>query len=146
MNDFWGFKDSKDLKKKAADMPDIILKEQVTLLSEKTDSEIFGKITNFKINDEDKDYIQYELASVFDIIVPRLDDYSTTVLIMYTHAEAPYPISITVGNSFIDDLEMFDPKYNCKSKEEFESALKEILSSEDVLSKIKILFSKATII
>lgn len=45
-------------------MPDIILKQQVTLLSDKTESEIYGKITNFKINDEDKDDIGFELASV----------------------------------------------------------------------------------
>lgn len=146
MDDFWGFKDSRDLRKKVADMPDIILKQQVTLLSDKTESEIYGKITNFKINDEDKDDIGFELASVFDIVVPRLDNYSTTVLIMYSHPEEAYPISITVGNSYIDDLEVFEPKYDCKSKGEFESVLKDILSSEEVINKIKILFSKATIL
>lgn len=146
MDDFWGFKDSRDLRKKVADMPDIILKQQVTLLSDKTESEIYGKITNFKINDEDKDDIGFELASVFDIVVPRLDNYSTTVLIMYSHPEESYPISITVGNSYIDDLEVFKPRYNCKSKGEFESVLKDILSSEEVINKIKILFSKATIL
>ena len=34
--DFWGFKDYKDLEKSTKDMPDTILKEQITLLGEKT--------------------------------------------------------------------------------------------------------------
>ena len=146
MRDFWAFKDEKDLKRNVADFPDSILKEQCALLTQKTNYVLYGKMTNYKINDDDKDDIGVELASQFDICVPKLDNYSTTLLIMYSHPESEYPISITVGNGYIEDLEEFNPKYSCKTQEEFENAIKKILSSQEVTNKVMILYSKATII
>lgn len=142
MDDFWGFKDGRSLKKDVANMPDSILKAQAALLSDKTNDEIYGRITNCKVKRDDFDY---EMASIFDIVVPRLDNYATNILIMYSHPESEYPIAITVGSSYVDDLEYFEPNYECNDKESFEKSIKEILSSQDVVSKIRVLFSKATI-
>ena len=142
MEDLWGFKDAKSLRKEVANMPDSILKEQSALISDKTEYQIYGKITNCKVKRED---IDYEMASIFDIVVPSLDNYSTTILIMYSHPESEYPIAITVGSNYITDLDWFDPKYVCNDRESFKKSVKEILSSEDVLNKVRVLFSKATI-
>ncbi|MBX4259754.1 hypothetical protein KTC96_24830 (plasmid) [Clostridium estertheticum] len=143
MQDFWGFKDARSLQKDVANMPDTILKEQVALLSDKTGGELYGKVTNCKVTKQD---IEYEMASIFDIIVPRLDNYSTTILTMYSHPESEYPIAITVGSKYISDLEDFEPKYECNNKEDFENHIRQILTSKDVLNKVRVLFSKATII
>ena len=142
MEDFWGFKDAKSLQKDVANMPDSILKNQSALLSDKTNDAIYGRVTNCKVKSEE---VAYEMASIFDIVVPRLDNYSTTILIMYSHPESEYPIAITVGSNYVTDLEWFEPKHECHDKQSFEKCIKDILSSQDVINKIRVLFSKATI-
>lgn len=142
MSDFWGFTDSSELEDLAGDTPDAILKEQVDILAEKTDSQIYGKLTNCRVSDRAYD-IEYKLASIFDIVVPTLDNYSTTILIMYSCPENEYPIAITAGSSYVNDMDNFMPEYKCKTKEEFEDALKSILSSEEIIRKIKVLYSKS---
>ena len=88
--DFWGFHDTRDLKKDTKDMPDTILKEQIAMLSDKSDGVLYGKPTYLKIKNPD---VEYKLATVFDIVVPTLDNYSTNILIMYSNPETEYPIA-----------------------------------------------------
>ena len=78
--DLWGFRDSKDLERSIVDMPDSILKEQITLLGQKTKFVLYGKPTFISVRSEE---IDFKTATIFDIIVPKLDDYSKTILIMY---------------------------------------------------------------
>ncbi|TQI66188.1 hypothetical protein [Clostridium sp. KNHs216] len=141
--DLWGFRDTKELEKSVADMPDSILKEQIALLGEKTEYVIYGKPTFITVRTEE---IEYKIATIFNVIVPKLDDYSKTILIMYSNPESNYPVAITVNSSFEDDSEMFTPQYTCNDKESFVKAIKEILSSAEVLDVIKILYSKAAML
>lgn len=138
--DLWGFKDPKELEKNTKDMPDSILKEQISLLASKTNYILYGKPTFIKVRSED---IDFKIATVFDVVVPALDNYSKTLLIMYSNPEYEFPVAISVGSSYEEDCELFIPKYTCQDKEEFGASIKEILSSKEVLSIIQILYSKA---
>lgn len=141
--DLWGFKDPKELEKITKDMPDSILKEQISLLAEKTNYVLYGKPTFIKVRSEE---IDFKVATVFDVVVPALDNYSKTLLIMYSNPESLFPVAISVGSSYEEDCELFEPKYLCDDKEKFESSIKEILSSKEVLHIVKILYSKASIL
>jgi len=143
VKDLWGFKDTKELEKSAIEMPDSILKEQISLLASKTNYILYGKPTFIKVRSDD---ISFKVATVFDVVVPALDNYSKTLLIMYSDPETEYPVAISVGKSYDEDCEYFKPKYSCDDKEEFEAAIKEILSSEEVLYIIQILYSKASML
>jgi len=90
--------------------------------------------------------IDFSIATMFDVVVPALDNYEKTILIMYSNPETEYPVAITLGNSFEDDCELFKPDYVCKNKEEFEKTIKEILASDRILNMIQMLFSKASMI
>lgn len=141
--DLWGFKDAKELEKSTKDMPDTILKEQIMLLGEKTNFVVYGKPVFIKVK---TDEIDYKVATIFNVVVPVLDNYQKTILIMYSDPETEYPVAITLDSSFEEDCEMFTPKYICNDKESFEKAIKEILSSDKVLRIIQMLYSKASML
>ncbi len=141
--DLWGFKDPKELEKSTQDMPDSILKEQIALLAEKTNYVLHGKPTFIKVRSAE---IHFKVATVFDVVVPALDSYSKTLLIMYSNPESEFPVAISVGSSYEEDCEWFSPKYSCNNKEEFETSIREILSSDEVLHIIQILYSKASML
>lgn len=124
-------------------MPDAILKEQIASLGGKTNFVVYGKPVFMKVK---SDEIQYDIATLFDVVVPQLDNYEKTLLIMYSNPINEYPIEISVGRSYEDDCEEFSPKYKCNNKEEFEKTIKEILSSKEVLHTISVLFAKASML
>lgn len=95
-----------------------------------------------KFNPDSKN-IEYNLATVFEVVVPQLDNYSYTLMILYSRPETDYPVAISVGSNIIDDSERFYPQYECRDREEFIGALKNVLSSEEVNRNISILYSKA---
>lgn len=142
-NDLWSFQSVKELKNRTKDLPDTILKEQINLLGEKTEYVLYGKAIFMKVNTEE---IDYSVATMFNVVVPALDDYEKTILIMYSDPETEYPVAITFGNSFEDDCDLFCPQYTCNNKNEFEKAIKEILASEKILNTIQMLFSKASML
>lgn len=142
-NDLWSFQSVKELKNRTKDLPDTILKEQINLLGEKTEYVLYGKAIFMKVNTEE---IDYSVATMFNVVVPALDDYEKTILIMYSDPETEYPVAITFGNSFEDDCDLFCPQYTCNNKNEFEEAIKEILASEKILNTIQMLFSKASML
>ncbi len=141
--DLWGFKDAKELEKSTKDMPDTILKEQITILGEKTNFVVYGKPVFIKVK---TDEIEYKVATIFNVVVPMLDNYEKTILIMYSNPETEYPVAITLESSFEEDCELFIPKYTCNDKESFENTLIKILSSEEVLRIIQMLYSKASML
>lgn len=141
--DMWQF-DERSLRKTTQELPNSILKEQADILSNKTGGIIYGKITNMKFHPQDKDSkYNLNLATVFEIVVPLLDNYNYTLLIMYSRPETDYPVAITVGSNMIDDAENFCPEYICKNHQEFILALSTILSSEEVNKNIRTLYAKA---
>jgi len=139
--DLWNF-DERKLKSTTTDLPNNILKEQAELLAKKTGDMIYGRVTNMTFFPQDKG-VKYKLASIFDAVVPSLDNYSYNLLILYSKPESDYPIAITVGSNMIDDTEDFRPMYECNNRNEFIEALKEILSSEEINNNIQVLYSKA---
>lgn len=141
--DLWGFKDVRDLEKNTSDFPEAILKEQIALLGDKTGFVLYGKPLYMKVKNVG---IEYKAATIFDVVVPALDDYRKTVLIMYSNLEQNFPVAISVGKSFAEDLEYFEPSYECNNIEEFKDALKNVLNSDDVMNVIKILYSKANML
>ncbi len=141
--DLWGFHNVKDLEKSTKDMPDSILKEQIVLLGEKTNYTVYGKSVVIKVTSQE---IEYEVATIFNVVVHALDNYEKTILIMYSNPETEYPVAITLDSSFEEDCETFAPKYVCNDKDSFESAMKEILSSERVMRVIQTLYSKAAML
>lgn len=140
--DFWGFNNIKDLKKETQNMPDSILKEQISLLGEKTNFILYGKCNFVKIR---SDEIPYKVATIFNIVVPALDNYEKTILIMYSNPEEEYPVEITVGSSFEDDCDFFTPKYKCDDIDTFTNVISEILQSKEILHLISVLYAKASI-
>lgn len=143
MGDLWGFKDVRELEKNTKDMPDAILKEQVSLLGDKTNFVLYGNPVIMKVK---HDEIDYTMATLFNIVVPKLDNYQKTIMIMYSNPESEYPVAISVGKSFEEDCEYFQPDYSCDSKEEFENIIKEILSSQEILHIIGVLYAKASML
>ena len=141
--DLWGFRDAKDLERNTGDCPDVILKEQILPLGEKTGFVLYGKPLYMKVSNPD---IEYEIATIFNVIVPALDDYSKTLLIMYSNLGQKFPVAISVGGTFADDMERFFPLYVCYRTEEFKQALRKILCSEEVMDVIRVLYSKASML
>lgn len=139
--DLWSF-DTKTLKGSIGDLPNSILKEQSEILSQKTEGVVYGTITNMKFEPLD-DKVNYNLATVFEIVVPNLDNYRYTLLTVYSRPESDYPVAISVGNSPIKDAENFSPSYECGNKKEFIDALTKILSSAQINKNIEVLYSKA---
>ena len=73
-------------------------------------------------------------------------NYQKTILILYSNFENNYPVAISVGKSYAEDLEDFNPSYTCENLESFVDTLKNILSSDDVMDVIKTLYSKANML
>jgi len=137
----WKFNE-RTLKTNTKELPDGILKEQADILSDKTGGVLYGRTTNMKFRPQDPN-VKYNLATVFDVVVPSLDNYSYTLLIMYSRPESDYPIALTSDSNIIDDAENFRPQYECEDRVSFIKGLREILSSDEVNRNIEILYSKA---
>lgn len=141
--DLWGFQSVEELKKQTASLPDAILKEQILLLGEKTGFVLYGRPVFIKVDAEN---IDYRIATMFNVVVPALDNYEKTILIMYSNPETEYPVAITVESSFEDDCGCFHPEYICNNNEEFEQTMREILASDKIMHMIQLLFSKASML
>ncbi|MCI5583497.1 MAG: hypothetical protein MR357_07270 [Anaeroplasma sp.] len=141
--DLWGFKDIRDLKKNISDYPETILKEQIAALGDKTGFVLYGKPLYMRVKNME---IEYGAATIFNVIVPALDNYNKTLLIMYSNFEGNYPVAISVGKSFAEDMEDFCPQYKCDNLDEFKNTLKDILCSDEVMEVIRTLYSKANMI
>ena len=138
--DLWGFKNARDLEKNTSDYPETILKEQISALGDKTGFVLYGKPLYMKVKNDE---VEYRAATLFNVVVPSLDDYNKTLMILYSNLEDNYPVAISVGKSFAEDMEDFSPQYECRDLDEFKDTLKSILSADEVMDVIKTLYSKA---
>ena len=86
---------------------------------------------------------KYTMATMFDIIVPKLESYRYTLFIMFSRPEKSYPVAITVGRSITEETDKLTPQYVCKNKKDFMAALKKTLASEEVTNTIETLYLKA---
>lgn len=139
--DLWNFNE-KTLKKITEDLPNSILKDQADLLSNKTGGIIYGRVTNNKFCPKQKN-VKYNLATEFDIVVPLLDNYQYTLLVLYSIPEQDYPVAISVGGNLVDDAELFEPDFECQDMDSFIQAMKKIFSSDEVNQSISTLYAKA---
>ncbi len=78
---------------------------------------LYGKLVPIKGRNNLE--IDYGLATTFNIVVPKLDNYAKTILIMYFNPEMDSSVAISVGSIYEDDCEDFCPKYKCNDKDEF---------------------------
>ena len=143
--DLWNFnKESlrKSLQKSNEELPDSILREQAEALRGKTDGIVYGKISNMKYGLKSGKET-YTMATMFDVVVPKLESYHYTMFIMFSRPEKSYPVAITVGRSITEEQDKLTPQYVCRNEKEFMKALKEILSSEEVTETIETLYLKA---
>ena len=143
--DLWNFnKESlqQSLQKSNEELPDSILREQAEALEKKTDGIVYGKPSNMKYELKSGKE-KYTMATMFDIVVPRLESYRYTLFIMFSRPEKSYPVAITVGRSITEEKDKLTPQYVCRDKKDFMVALKKILSSEEVTSTIETLYLKA---
>ena len=143
--DLWNFNKAtlqQSLQKSNEELPDSILKEQAEALGKKTDGLVYGKISNMKYELKNRKE-KYTMATMFDIVVPKLEAYRYTLFIMFSRPEKSYPVAITVGRSITEETDKLIPQYVCRNKEDFMVALKEILSSEEVTNTIETLYLKA---
>lgn len=141
--DLWGFKNEKDLEKTVVDLPETILKEQIAKLGDKTNYVLYGKPEFLKIDYED---FEYKMATIFYIVVPALDNYKKILLIMYSNPEEEYPVAITVEQELAREDVFFSPDYTCHNTEEFVTTIQKILSSEETMKIIRMLYSKASML
>ena len=98
--DLWNFNKAtlqQSLQKSNEELPDSILKEQAEALGKKTDGLVYGKISNMKYELKNRKE-KYTMATMFDIVVPKLEAYRYTLFIMFSRPEKSYPVAHYRGN------------------------------------------------
>ena len=143
VEDLWGFKDCRSLKNKGERIPETMLNAQFHLIKNKMDGAITGRTIHIRIRKEEN--FTYNMASIYEFVVPNLDNFSTTALILYSNAETDYPVALTVGKCFEDDGVDFHPDYVCNNTDEFTACVKEALRSNCIMDKLETLYAKALV-
>ena len=143
VEDLWGFKDSGSFRSNKDRIPETMLNTQFRLIKSKTDGAITGRTIHIRIRKEEN--FTYNMASIYEFVVPNLDNFSTTALILYSNAETDYPVALTVGKCFEDDGVDFQPDYVCHNTEEFTACVKEALRSSSIMDKLETLYAKALV-
>lgn len=114
-------------------LPVTILKEQATILGEKTNKILEARVDTFSIPNQ-KGSVGYSL----NIIAPALSNYKYKVLSINHDAIFVYPVVVSYEASTGNWL-----KANCNDEPVFIAKLKEILSSERVHKAITALISQS---
>lgn len=111
--------------------PYTILKEQASLLTQKTNGLLIGEVSRDQKYNVSK---QREIQVTLLIKAPSLNNYTYWVLEV-GHPIELYPLSVK-------DLAGTNPQLDCSSEEEFEQALGNILSSKEVKRVISALLAE----
>jgi len=135
MDNLWNLK---DINKKVASSPNLILEEQAKYFEKAVKDVLYAKIINTKLKNNDG-IQEYKLATSFNIVSPTLDNYTYTLFTVYSNPESNYPLSISVNNN----EEYIDFDYTCNDENEFIKDLAEILSSTKITEIIEVLYSKS---
>ena len=126
--DLWGdISIEKEIK-----LPVTILKEQATILGEKTNKILEAKVNSLSTNTKES------VAFTLNIIAPALSNYNYKVLTVVHPTILVYPL--TVSYQAKNGSQMTNA---CKDEAEFTAILKEILSSEIVHKVIVALISQS---
>ena len=136
--DLWG---KIELDSSNENDPFAILNRQAELFEKKTKDILFIKLIKINLNDNT---LKYPLATNFNIVSPRLDNYSYTLFSIYSKVEKDYPLSIECnyleGNTSKTDTTY---NYDCNNEEEFIETLRKILQSSEVKKIISTLYNKS---
>lgn len=105
--------------------PYVILKEQAIILTEATNSLLIGSVDkkNFESNHGLDKYL-YNFSCELKIIAPSIDNYSVSIAEIY-YPKAFYPLTIK-------NLVTQTYSIECKSEEDVDTKLKDVLSSKKV--------------
>jgi len=126
--DLWGdISVEKEIK-----LPVTILKEQATILGEKTNKILEAKVTSVGVGN--KETVGYSL----NIIAPALSNYKYNVLTITHPAIFVYPVNVVYKRENGGAVQAA-----CKDEAAFNEKLKEILSSEIVHKAIVALISQS---
>ena len=112
--------------------PYTILKEQASILTEITNGLLMGEVKLFQPNSSNRNDLKF--IADLNIKVPSLNNY--------TYAVVSVEYSINLYPLVVNNYVVNDHGRNCSSEEEFENALGEILSSEEVKKVISALLSQ----
>jgi len=142
MENLWGFTKN-NLKKDIGNSPHGILKDQMEYFEKNTNDVLLARIKNFRILDKE---CQYPLATSFEIVAPALDSYAYKLFTMYCKPESDFPVLVFTreAEDILSILE-FNADFLCKDEQEFISALRELLGSEDTTRIVQTLYSKCNL-
>lgn len=146
MKDFWTF--TKESLEADNSIINKILKEQATLLTKKTSGVLQGKVSNRVISSINDEKI---LETAFEVTVPNLEDYITSLFYVYSKPEANFPAYITfhrVPESMIKKEEIGFILDYCRAlcifcENEIDEVIGKVFSSSDVNNTITVLYQKA---
>lgn len=136
--DLWG---KIELSTSSDNDPFAILNKQAELFEKKTKEILFIRLVKINLSDNT---LKYPLATNFNIVSPRLDNYSYTLFSIYSKVEKDYPLSIEC-NYLEENTSKTDTvyDYDCNNEEEFIEALRKILQSSEVKKIISTLYNKS---
>ena len=126
--------------------PYIILKEQADILTKKTNGLLMGEVNFSQVKQIESLGLNFGepgqlnknqlFVAFLRIKAPSLNNYTYSVVkVQYPITEQGYPVLV---NSLVDE----NWQRHCASEEEFQNALREILSSEQVKKVISALLSQ----
>lgn len=142
MRDFWTFDKVKVLSVNS------VLKQQADLLTKKTDGVLQGRMVNCRIEEEQ---IKYDLVTLFQVVVPNLDNYTCTLFQVFSMANKNFPVCITSKETDAQGLcskefaRLINNSAEVHNEHEFEDVLKALLSSDEINETISVLYAKASI-
>lgn len=129
MTDLWG----DDFGKVSVKAPVVILREQASLLGQRTKGVILGKVSASRTNSFEG------LSYSFSLVVPALDNYTYGLFSISHSVTELYPVTFQIDGEIASEVNVVSPTaltstsmYNVKAEneEEFEGVLSQILKSQ----------------
>lgn len=112
--------------------PVAVLREQASLISQKTQQIINGRTSTSKYQSQNSKGANFFIHTLY-FVVPLLDDYEYRVLNV-RHKLELFPVTIT---SHIHDSEI-----DCPNLEEYQNELKKIFGSEEMIQVVSSLMAQ----
>lgn len=146
MKDFWIF--TKESLEADNSIINKILKEQATLLAKKTDGVLQGKVSNRVIMGFHEENL---IETAFEVSVPNLENYVTSLFYVYSKPEENFPAYITfervpehiIKKERIKAIFHDKGSFRINSESEIDEIIGIVFSSSHVNDPITVLYQKA---
>ncbi|MGG1555440.1 hypothetical protein [Paenibacillus ferrarius] len=135
MDDLWG---ELELEDQASSDFMGILREQAELLEIKTNFVLQARLQ--KINLMSNTRGNFTMAINFNVISPRLENYTYTLFSLYFTPEIDYPVGIDYKS---EDFGTAAFDYFCETEDELIECLRDLFSQRKVKSTINSLYNKS---